>query len=428
MLENKQLLKKERISYWPWLALALALFLIHSANIVDSDEGVILNSAWNIINGRKLYLDTFEFIAPGAPYLLAGWWKFTEISYLAAAFLGYLISLSSAVGLYLITKKLNVVRWKYLAPTLFILISLFWPLVTHNNFNVAAIIWSIYFLFRGLENKKSFLFLAGLFSGLAILFTQHKGLVGAVIFIIYLVILKIKQKIKTFSLYFFMGGLILPLASLFIFWTPTILYKNIIIFPLLNYPATNFLPLGWWFISLIISLLVMAFIWPGNKGKNKLNVIFVFLLGLGLFSTSFMRADFTHIFTTLVIILPLVAMLFELYLNKLHDKKIIYILLALTLAACSLWPPFHNQGAQQLAEVINKACPNKKTIYAGPFLPGVYFLMRSLSTTPYSFLITKQNTPEQFTNALDIIAKNPPNCVPIIKITHWTIFLLVSIK
>jgi hypothetical protein len=411
MSENKFSFYKKIKFYWPWLILGLALFLTHSQHLVDSDEGIILNAAWNIINGKKLYLDSFEFIAPGSPYLLALWWKLTGVGYLTAACLSYLVSFSSLVGLYLISQKLGVKQWKFLAPAVFIILSSFWTLINHNNFNAAAIIWSAYFLILGLDHKKYFLLLAGFFSSLAILFTQHKGLVSAIIFLIYLSYLTIKQKANLAKLIIFIIGLVIPLSCLFIFWSPMTLYQDLIIFPSLNYPLTNFLPLTWWLICFLSAGVIVFSTCLGTNKKIRPNIILLSCLSLSLLLTSLTRADIEHIFQTLVILLPVLALMFEIYLPGLTNKPAIYTLLTLLIISRCLWPPFDNLGARNIIKVIKESCPTNRTIYAGPFMPGIYFEMRSLNIIPYSFLITQQQTKAQFAEALAIIKKNPPTCV-----------------
>ncbi|MCX6793328.1 MAG: hypothetical protein NTY12_04890 [Candidatus Falkowbacteria bacterium] len=410
MLENKSLYKTIKKS-WPWLFLALALFLTHSSHLVDSDEGIILNAAWNIINGKKLYLDSFEFYAPGSAYLLAWWWKLSGPSYLSAAFLSYLISLSSMVGLYFISKKLEIKRWIFLAPALFLISSSFWPLINHNNFNIAAIIWASYCLILGIENKKYFLFLAGLFSSLAILFTQHKGIIVAGFFIVYLGYLKLKNKLKIIDLIYFAVPLVLPLLALFIFWSPLILYNNLILFPLINYPATNFLPLNFWLLCLAICGSIIFTVWPTTNKQQKNIFLFLSCLSLILLITSLSRADIEHVLQSLVVFLPIIALIFESAIKKPKEKLLIFTILTIAIISRFIWPPFDNLGARNIIKVIKDNCPQDLKIYAGPFMPGIYFESRSLNLTPFSFLITKQQTEEQFNTAYNIFKNNPPNCL-----------------
>src|SRR6476620_2512167 len=53
--------------------LLIALHTTRQLN--DSYEGLILHGAWSILNGRMLYIDFYEFVAPGSFYLIAVFWK-----------------------------------------------------------------------------------------------------------------------------------------------------------------------------------------------------------------------------------------------------------------------------------------------------------------------------------------------------------------
>lgn len=44
----------------------VCLFLFSIGNYYNSDEGTILNGAWRIYNGDRLYTDFFSYIAPGS--------------------------------------------------------------------------------------------------------------------------------------------------------------------------------------------------------------------------------------------------------------------------------------------------------------------------------------------------------------------------
>lgn len=44
-------------------------------------------------------------------------------------------------------------------------------------------------------------------------------------------------------------------------------------------------------------------------------------------------------------------------------------------------------------------------------MPELYFEFKKTNHLPYSFLITRQHTPEQFAEAARLLADNPPQCV-----------------
>ena len=59
---------------------------------------------------------------------------------------------------------------------------------------------------------------------------------------------------------------------------------------------------------------------------------------------------------------------------------------------------------------IENQCQDSPYLYAGPFLPGLYFETRKLNPTPYPFLITNQHTFEQFNNARNVLITHTPSC------------------
>lgn len=394
---------------WLWFILACGFILLHSQHQLDSDEGLVLNAAWNIFNGRILYIDTFEFITPLAPFLIFWWWKITEVSFLSAASLAWLISFSSAIGLYLISRKLQIRRWRFFAPAFFIASSAFWPIINHNAFNMAAIIWSLYFLCSDLT-KKSTLIYSGLLAGVAILFLQHKGIVALFISFVWLCYLVFKKTIKPQALLYYTAAALIPVLSLCIWWSPTVLFNNLIVFPLYNYPETNIVPLTLLIISALICLIILGAGFFKKEAINTKQRILVLALGLGLLVGSLARADAAHVFQVLGPLLVLVAYSLEQHLTRSYDRVLVGTWWILCLFALIPRPLFNVSITQNFIAAIRQYCPSG-SLYAGPFMPGLYFEMRTKSTTPYSILINKQQSPEQFAIAEQLLQNNPPSCV-----------------
>jgi len=73
-------------------------------------------------------------------------------------------------------------------------------------------------------------------------------------------------------------------------------------------------------------------------------------------------------------------------------------------------PLFNRSITNHFVGEIKKICPKNQGIYAGPFLPGLYFELRSLNQIPYSILITDQQSEAQFIDAADKLADKRPHC------------------
>lgn len=396
----------------PWIVFAIALVLIHWRHELNSDEGIVLNAAWDIINGKKMYVDTFEFMAPGASYLIAAWWKLTDVSYTSARIISLAIIYSGLIGLYLISTTLGIKRWRLLAPALFIISSAYWQPMHYNAFNTVSIIWALYFLLRAFKHKKiSTFFISGFFSGLAFIFLQHKGLaligsLGAIV-----AVLSASGKISRRALIYFCIGAILPPIALLSYWSPTLLYEDVILFPLKHYQEVNTLPLTLWAGTLAAALLLSALAAHSVKHETKTAVMALVVTGIFQMLASMPRADATHVLQALTPFLPICAIIFELCLQGKIDRKLVTVCWLLgSLALIYDNPPFQ-PSTSLVMQALRRYCPEPSSLYAGPFMPGLYLETNAHNPTPYSFLITRHNTNEQFIDAANHLIAKPPRCV-----------------
>ena len=91
----------------------MLLIALHATHQLDSDEGVILNGAWNILNGRTLYTDFFEIVAPGSFYLIFAAWKLFGADFWIAKSIAIvaIAGAAAAVGVALWAIRLLFVFW-----------------------------------------------------------------------------------------------------------------------------------------------------------------------------------------------------------------------------------------------------------------------------------------------------------------------------
>ncbi len=397
--------------YLPWFIFAVALFLIHWRYELNSDEGVVLNAAWDIIQGKKMYFDTFEFMAPGAAYLIAGLWKLVGASYTSARILSLVILYSGVIGLYVISRELGIKRWRYFASMLFIVGSAFWQPIHYNAFNTVATIWALYFIIRAFQkNIFYFWLLSGFCSGLALIFLQHKGLALLGILGSIILVLSVSKKIPWRSLLYFSIAASLPVIVCLLYWPPHLLWNDTVLFPLNHYEEVNTVPLFLWSGCLASVLLLSAIVVYSAKNETKIILTTLLLTGIFQLLASLPRADATHVLQALTAFLPIVALLFEQCLTKIQDFQITASAWSLGVLLLILNNPPFVPSASLVLKALHTYCPEITSIYAGPFMPGLYFETRAHNPTPYSFLITRHNTEAQFTNAAILLAKNPPRC------------------
>lgn len=399
----------------PWFIFALAFVLLHWRYELNADEGVILNAAWDIINGRKLYVDTFEFIAPGGPYLIALWWKIIGISYAGARALSLAMLLSAAYALYLTSILFKINRWRWLAPAVFILASGFWQPINHNSFNIVAIIWGLYFVFKYLKNQNILfnLFISGFCFGISIIMLQHKGLISAFVVGCILLLYSIhhKRNLSIFGAYII--GLIIPLIPILIYWPLPLLYKNLIIFPALSYQTVNMLPLTLWAGTLAAALLIFTLSAHTAKAETKESLFTLCLVSVFLLITSLVRPDGNHVLLAVSPFFIVLGLFFEAFLTKKLDYTICLVLWSVGIILASLQMPMFRNSTRLVINKINASCPGFTTIYSGPFMPNIYFETKKINPTRYSFLITKMNTNEQFIEAANDLKIKSPDCIAV---------------
>jgi len=402
-----------------WLALFIITVIFHCNHTLNSDEGVVLEGAWNLINNREIYFDFFEFITPGSFYAVFFVWKIFGVHYWIAKFLAIIIVFLSSVGIYKISRQIAMNNWVYLPPFIFIFSSFCWPIINHNIFNLFFIIWAVYFFIKSLSGYSvKHIVISGFFSGLAIMFLQQKGIIFLLIVLLYLFILFVKEKnyIWLKFCFYYLFSALFPVLLLLIKWPLELLYKNLIEFPLFNYTEVNHVPIYLFLLYLVILSLT---IWWFRKNKFK-EIWFLFLLQFALLASVLPRPDYYHIY---LIIFPLYAIFpiiiekifnlhhyFKLALSFSIGMVIFLIVLPSLVFIAIICPPFSSIKDNAVLSYIKDNCPDEKDLYAGPFIPGLYFEARKLNFTPYPFLVTNHQTEEQFIEAKNLLVEYRPTC------------------
>lgn len=398
-----------------WVVLSILVFIFHLNHPLDSDEGVILEGAWNLINGRELYTDFFEFVTPGSFYLVFWIWKFFGVSYWVANFASIVLIFFGAFGIYRISEQISSSKFNSIPPFIFLFSSFYWPIINYNTFNIFFIIWAVYFFQKGLNSKKYNFIISGLITGLSILFLQQKGialLFALFSFFLFLFIHERKKIWLKLSLYYLVFSFF-PLIILFIKWPISLLYSNLIDFAFFHY--VEMLPLN---IFLLFFIILISVIIVLRKEKNY-KILLLLYVQFILLLTIIPRSDYFH--STLIIfplcaILPILLKQLNRFSNVIKNFYycltfiIIAIIVMPSLLFVTYYPPFSTTEYGSVISYIKKNCLNDNNLYAGPFMPGMYFETRKLNITPYSWLITQNKVPEQFLETARLLKKNKPKC------------------
>ncbi len=409
--------------YLYWIGLFLFLLFFHLNHLFNSDEGVVLSGAWNLINSKELYVDFFEFVAPGSFYLVFWVWKIFGVHYFVANFLAILFIFFSAIGIYKISQEISNNRLRYLPPLIFIISSFYWPIISYHTFNIFFIIWAVYFFIKGLKNYSVNNFIiSGLLTSLSILFLQHLGIISllALSFFLFILFLKEKKHLLLKLNFYYLIFSLSPLILLFIKWPAKLLYQTLIIFPLFNYTEISKTPFNLLIFFFIILLLTA---WILKKEKSK-KIYFLIFIQFVLLLSAIPLADIYHIS---LIIFPL-YILISLSLEKLKSLSManfsnIINIITLTIFFTALiiiaspsvnfiyqYPLFYSVTNSTIISYIKGNCHGSDYIYAGPFLAGLDFEARQLNPIPFSFLLTELHTKQQFLQAEEALKKHQPAC------------------
>lgn len=412
---NNFLFDKKQYLFWFFLfGLSLAL---HAKHLFNSDEGIVLEGAWNLFNGKEIYKDFFELTPPGAYYLIFFIWNIFGVSYWTAKII-FVISLClSSFGIFKIWEALSPNKEKkwliYLSLIFFIFSTGYWPIISYYTLNLLFIIWAAYFCLSGLQTEKAkYFFYSGILSALAV-FSLHNRAIFFIISVSFFIFgLAIKQKkislIKLSA--FYSSSCILFSIFLFSFWPIKLLYEDLIKFPILNYTETAsvsyFLLIS--FIAFFLILLLLL-----RKSIEK-KLLLLFSIQFFLLLSSYSLADHYHIINSIFALYIILPILLEQYKKNLIVIALSGSLILIVIAPSAISFNFSDYNLklenQPFKKLIKNHCADSDFIYAGPFLPGIYFEARKLNPSRYSWLITNHHTKEQLDEAVYNIKKNNPSC------------------
>ncbi len=411
------------------------LFGLHASNQVNGDEGIILNGAWNIVNGRKLYVDFFEFIPPGAFYFVAAPWSVFGVNYWLSKVLAVAMIAAGALG---VTAAARLVAasaaimvpaaWLLATSLVFCLLSASWAPINHNTVNIALLVWATYFalrcLIRGAPRDSLW---AGLLSGIAACVLLHRSaaLVAAFAAVLAWRLLRSRSTADAQALGgFLLSACLLPLALL-LFWQPGLLYDSLIVFPATRYVEVNRVDYSlFWLLAAVAA----STAWALRRARSD-SVIFLLLLQALLGLSALQRTSLTYITLAvfpLVILSPLLASRASQRGDSasapmtLSGRMLMYasLVFLLMLAAPGVLkiatkPSLVEDRAAESRSLqyIREHCGLDRFMYAGPFLPGLYFEARKLNPTRFSILLTNFSRDEQFSDARSALQADPPRCI-----------------
>ncbi len=375
-------------------ALLLTVVLTRSS-FLQSDEGYTLGAAWQLWNGRKMYVDFRLFVGPGSAYLVYWLWKLVgSASLLAARLLAVLFSLSSTVALYLLLRRVGV-RGLNLAFTIvawLLVESLYVPL-NHNPFSSYAAVWFLLPLARlagepDADGRDSILAagLAGALAGLAFAFLPTKGSLLAIGAGAYLMPGALRRRAFR-PVIALAGAFALMIAPLFLVWGPATLIRQWLTIPLTeNYLGHTGASHGF----VVAALLVLG-------GMGAISVCFrdrlltaLTVVQAALFASMSHNMESAHFAINAFPVLVFVSVALHRRFSRSVLERfpaglalgVVTIAIVAGIAASPAGAEFLSAsvlrvdllGHRQKAFTSSRITA-ARAIYAGPFLPGLYYLL-----------------------------------------------------
>jgi hypothetical protein len=224
-----------------WILAGLLVLLLSKSYLLQSDEGHILSAAWQIWNGRRMYDEFQHYFGPASGYAVYLTWLLTGgPSFLAARILSLALALSSAVAGYLMlcgrgirgaTLALAIAAW-IAADSLYVPIN-------HNSFSSFAAAWLLFAFLRAQDRDRAgdgrlrdHLWV-GVAAGAVTLFLQTKGLLLLGATAAFTLVAGARQRgPRVAAALTVLAGGAAVLAPLLLVWRPSVLLREWFIVPM----------------------------------------------------------------------------------------------------------------------------------------------------------------------------------------------------
>lgn len=375
-----QITKSKRfLGFFLCILLLLATVLIHGTIINNSDEGAVINMAWHWWNEQALYTDFHEFLAPGSSALIVAMWHLLGTTYFAAKIIFILTCYISVFFIYLIVEKMtkNIVVAFFTALSWTILTTCY-PIVNHNSISSFVAVVLLYFLILfGDKPTKLNIVLIAIFCALDVWFLQTKGVLLTLSSAFLILFFSTKDHIKNIGL--FSGTFALAILLLFSAWPSSELWYNLITLPRqVDYIGSSFFNIP---LAMLSALVVVSIFVTYRICKNKLFII-LGVVQLSLYLSILSNFDVYHFATASF---PALILLFF-FINSEQQRKnnrfkYIFVAFFEIIILISLYSMVTNYpfSLYQKLPPISSEIGNAKNIYAGPFLPGIYFQFNKIN-------------------------------------------------
>jgi hypothetical protein len=388
-------------------ALFLISYFLYHHNLLNADEGLIINNTWQILNGQRLYVDIFEIIAPGSFYLLYLPLYLFGANYSVAIIISLLFLLFGAYGLYLIINLLNKQSlYNYLVPLIFILSFCFAPVINHNTYFAIISIWLIYSFLLFLKTEKTYLlFISGMLSGLGIIFLQHKGLLVLLFNALFIFLyFRLYKRLSGFNkLLAFLVSALMPVLLVLFYWPIKVLWSQLIVYPFFNYWETNKVSLFFFFFYILVFFILFLI----EKKKNKY-LKYLFLIQAPLLISAYTQPDHYHLIVSCFPLLIISAYYNNIFKAK-NIKLILYLLIVISLINFRSFVERRYFNETKWYNLALEKCKSDY-IYVGPFIPNMYYELKKINPTKFNVLIENYSLDSHFEIAKNRFKESKADC------------------
>lgn len=434
------------------------------------DEGSIVYGAQLVAEGAIPYKDFFEVMGPLTFFWLGSFFKLFGTDLIVARGVLLFTGVSTILLIYSLTRRYYKGSFDYLPAVFYIIVSIpLWPGSNHHwDSNLFCLLAISIFLIWWDKGGLFYLSLSGLISGIASCFMQQKGLF---IFIIFTILLLVENKFKEqkginliskltalFSGYVFVGILVILFFHINE-GLSELIYANLI-WPLSQYEKVNCTPYGYglkelflpgWvsvlnsilpcavsfiiigcflilFLVIILVPMIIVFsfvlerIFLKEKRFFNLNILPLFLCGIGLWLSELHRMDMPHIIYGSPLLIILLFLIISTYLKNIgYTKDIVLGFISICIIFFGTYNALIALNAKEkiitrrgeiycfkkdnCLEFLKQNTEEGNWIFVYPYYPMYYFLANVRNPTRYSILMYHINTKAQFYEVINDLEK-----------------------
>lgn len=310
------------------------------------DEGVLLHGAERLLQGKKLYLEFFEFLPPGGFLITAAWLKVFGISFLSARSLT--IILITGISCLIFLSCSSVTKRSYTPAAVAIAWVIMsqgeWTQLNHHWFTTLLSMlaaWAAIACFDEPRARCSWPAIAGLSASAAAMVTPTRGaLVMTAAALTFILLRKKKSEATT---YLIACGIVPTCILLYLVRNETLVagFNDVIVFTATRYPQiqgvpfaheTSLLnyPLALVFPVTILMFIILALLqrWMLLLNQPALPCL---VFGLAGFAGCYPRPDIAHIIFAVPLVMPTFIFCIDSLVDKCSEKTAFLMLTALLL-------------------------------------------------------------------------------------------------